>query len=75
MKPRLEALQVTDEDFDIYVRMAGHYRRHGYTVLQLYDAADRRDADLMLFQMKLRTSLKPRGNYIRWMDLYPDIPL
>jgi predicted nucleic acid-binding protein len=48
MKPPLEALQVTDEDFDIYVRMAGRYRKHGYAVLKLYDTADRRDAELML---------------------------
>lgn len=47
MKP-LPAAPLTDEDFDTYVRIAGHYRKHGHAVLTLYDTADRRDAELML---------------------------
>lgn len=55
MKLRLEALQITDEDMDIYVRMAGHFRKHGYRVIKIYDVADRRDADIMLEREVKRT--------------------
>lgn len=49
MNPRLdESAPLTQEDFDIYVTMAGHFRKHGYRVLKAYDDADRRDAELML---------------------------
>lgn len=32
---------------------------------------DARDADIVLFQMEMRTRLKPRANYIRAMDFFP----
>lgn len=35
--------------------------------------ADRYDARLMLLQMRLSKSLKPAANYIRLMDLRPDL--
>lgn len=38
-------------------------------LMKLYAAADRCDADEMLFQMMMRCQLKPRDNYIRAMDL------
>lgn len=70
--PRLEPLEHTGADCIAWaqVNWRGGPRlgsvRYARSLMQ-----DRRDAALMLFQMKLRRSLKPRGNYIRFMDLYP----
>ena len=36
----------------------------------LAKAADQNDFVLMLLQMKLSRTLRPRANYIRWMDLH-----
>jgi len=51
VKP-LPPAPLTDEDFDIYVRMCAHDRRrkgkHRLSWAHWYDVADRRDADLML---------------------------
>lgn len=50
MKP-LPSAPLTDEDFDIYVRMCAHDRRakgkHRLSWAHWYDVADRRDAELM----------------------------
>jgi hypothetical protein len=50
VKP-LPSAPLTDEDFDIYVRMCGHDRRargkNRLSWAHWYDVADRRDADLM----------------------------
>jgi hypothetical protein len=80
MKPRLESARLTDEDFDIYVRMCarerrnlgGRFKGHGFAFA--YDTADRRDADLMLKLTKL-VGMRP-GLHLFWATYgleYPDI--
>lgn len=73
MTPLLESAVLTREDTKIWLNINLPMRRKAPNPLPsiAYFEADRRDAELMLFQMKLRDKLKPRGNYIRWMDLHP----
>lgn len=70
MKPLLESAALTDEDYEIWYNIDVRWSAQRPPCLRSH-WADRRDAALMLFQLKLRDKLKPRGNYIRWMDLHP----
>ncbi len=63
---------LTHEDVVIWHKVDRRFDPSAEHFLHRVYIADRRDADLMLFQMKLRDKLKPRGNYVRWMDLYPE---
>ena len=72
MNGRLKPVPPTIDDALIWDHVVWSPAQYPFS--KLYStalAADRRDADLMLFQMGLRVRLKPRGNYIRWMDLHP----
>jgi len=54
MKPRLESAALTVEDWKILCDMRQYHERwHGSNLLAMSSESDRRDADLMLFFMKL----------------------
>lgn len=70
MKPRLQAAPWTEEDLNIWLELDFLFGP-GRPIYINAQESDRRDADLVLFQMGLSTRLKPWANYIRWCDLNP----
>lgn len=70
-------LPLTEEDALIFMRCSQLFWRRLMTgstraLVNLYHSQDRRDADAMLTKMCRSSHLKPRINYIRYMDLHPD---
>lgn len=71
MKRRLESVPLTPEDERIFLVQLYRFPFPVLYLRSLSLKADSRDASLMFVQRRLRTCLKPSGNYIRWMDLHP----
>lgn len=72
MKPRLAPIYMVIEDYVLWDAALGRDAVWADRFL-ISRECDRRDADLMLFQLRLSTRLKPWANYIRWMDLNSDL--
>lgn len=76
---RSHPIALTADDEAIWRLVCVHYWHRRYKTefcAELAAAnADRYDYEIMLVQMRLSRSLKPAANYIRLMDLRPDLCL